>query len=380
MPGTVVPLIDVFVEIPDFRQRRGKRHPLTAILALACAATLCGARSYRAMADWGRNYGQVLAHALGFTHRTTPCAATLHTVFRHLDLALFESKLHQWAEQVLAAYPPPSDEAEAIAIDGKTLRGSQKQGAPGTHLLSALGHRLGLTLAQQAVDDKTNETFAIEDLLDVLVLKGRVVTLDALLTQRYIAQTILDWDADYVMIVKQNHPEMLADIEFLFQELAVVADTVSEAETLDAGHGRIERRRLTASSALQDYLPWPGQQQVFRLERTVIVKKSGKRRQEIVYGLTSLAPQRANARRLLRLTRQHWHIENKSHWVRDVTFDEDRSQVRCGNIPELIATLRNLAIGLIRLGGDTNVAAACRRYAAQPWAALALMGLPTTTE
>jgi hypothetical protein len=127
-------------------------------------------------------------------------------------VALFESRLRQWAERVLRSYPCPPDRDEAIAIDGKTLRGSQKQGAAGTHLLSTLSHRLGLTLAQQAVDDKTNETFAIEDLLDGLMLKGRVVTVDALNTQRFIAQTILDWEADYVMLVKDNHPEMLAKL------------------------------------------------------------------------------------------------------------------------------------------------------------------------
>ena len=196
MPAPIIPLIEVLVEIPDFRKSRGKRHPLSAILALACAAVLCGARSYSAMADWGRNYGQALAQALGFTHAKTPCAATLYTVFYHLDVKLFENRLRQWAEQILAAYPPAPQQDEAIAIDGKTERGSKKQGAPGTHLLSALSHRLGLTLAQQAVDDKTNEISAIEDLLDVLVLKGRVVTVDALNTQRFVAQTILDWDGD----------------------------------------------------------------------------------------------------------------------------------------------------------------------------------------
>jgi hypothetical protein len=105
MPAPIIPLVEVFVEIPDFRKRRGKRHPLPAILALACAAVRCGARSYSALADWGRNYGQALAQALGFSHVKTPCAATLHTVFRQLDdVALFESKLRQWAEQVLVAY------------------------------------------------------------------------------------------------------------------------------------------------------------------------------------------------------------------------------------------------------------------------------------
>ena len=375
MPRQIIPLIEVFVEIPDFRKNRGKRHALPAILALACAAVLCGARSYSAIADWGRNYGRALAKALGFTHEKTPCAATLYTVFCHLDVELFENRLQQWAEQVLAAYPPRQDQDEAIAIDGKTQRGSKKQGAPGTHLLSALSHRLGLTLAQLAVDDKTNETFAIEDLLDVLVLKGRIVTVDALHTQRFIAQTILDWEADYVMIVKENHPEMLADIELLFQELAVVADTVTKAESVDAGHGRIERRQLVASTALADYLNWPGLQQVFRLERTVTIKKTGKQRHEVVFGMTSLAPDKTDAAHLLRLVRHHWHIENKSHWVRDVTFDEDRSQVRRGSIPQMMAALRNVAIGLIRLTGQKNIAAATRRFAAQPWAAVALLGI-----
>ena len=375
MPTRIIPLIEILVEMPDFRKSRGKRHPLAAILALGCAATLCGARSYSAMADWGRNYGRALAQALGFTHAKTPCAATLYTVFSHLDVALFEHRLRQWAEQVLAAYPARPDQDEALAIDGKTERGSKKQGAAGTHLLSALSHRLGLTLAQLPVDDKTNETFAIEDLLDVLVLKGRIVTVDALHTQRFIAQTIRDWEADYVMIVKENQPAMLADIALLFQDAAVVADTLTQAQSLDAGHGRIERRQLVASTALADYLNWPGLQQVFRLERTITIKKTGKQRHEVVYGITSLAPDQADAAKLLRLVRRHWYIENKSHWVRDVTFDEDRSQVRCGAIPQLMAALRNIAIGLMRLTGHKNIAAATRRFAAQPWAALALLGI-----
>ena len=119
----------------------------------------------------------------------------------------------------MLAYPCRPGQDEALAIDGKTLRGQPEQGAPGVHLLSALSHRLGLTLAQHAVDDKTSEMFAIEDLLDILMLTGRVVTVDALHTQRFTAQTILDWDADYVMIVKDNHPEMLADIQLLFPRI-----------------------------------------------------------------------------------------------------------------------------------------------------------------
>src|SRR4051812_8054101 len=133
-------LIEVFSAIPDFRQAQGKRHPLPAILALAAAAMLCSYRSYSAIAEWGRNYGQALATALGFKNGKTPCAATLHTIFRHLDKQAFEAQLSLWAEGVLSATPVAQLEAEAI--DGKSLRGSQKQGAPGAHLLSAVSHRL----------------------------------------------------------------------------------------------------------------------------------------------------------------------------------------------------------------------------------------------
>lgn len=118
-------LIEVLAEIPDFRHSRGKRHPLQAILALACAALLCGYRSYSAIAEWGRNYGQTLVQALGFTHPTLPCAATLHTIFCHLDRDLLEAQLGAWAESILAATPAPAGETEGMALDGKTLRGSR---------------------------------------------------------------------------------------------------------------------------------------------------------------------------------------------------------------------------------------------------------------
>ena len=168
------PLIEVFAEIPDFRRCRGKRHPLPAILSLACCAMLCGYRSYSAIAEWGRNYGARIAQALGFTHNT-PCAATLHTVFRHVDRDAVEATLGAWAEGVVVSTPAaPSAGEAAVALDGKTLRGSRKQGAPGVHLLSALSHHLGLTLAQQAVDDKTNEITQVETVLHQLVLQGRV--------------------------------------------------------------------------------------------------------------------------------------------------------------------------------------------------------------
>ena len=368
------PLIEVFSDIADFRKSRGKRHPLSAMLALACCARLCGYRSDSAIAAWGRNDGTDIAHALGFTHNT-PCASTLHTILRCIDREAFEAKVGAWAEGVVATAPVAPDAPEiARAVDGKTLRGSKKQGAPETHLLSVLAHRAGLTLTQQAVAAKTNEMKEVETVFGQVVLTGRIVTLDALLTQRQVAQTIVEAGGDDVMIVKDNQPQLKADIELVFT-LPLAGDHQESVRTVDIGHGRIETRHLTTSEALGGYSDGPGLAQVFEVGRHVITQKTEKERVEVVYGVTSLRPERATPHRLLELVRGHWGIEHKSHWVRDVTFDEDRSQVRCGNIPHMMAALRNTAIGLLRWAGHTNIAAACRRWAAQPAQALALIGI-----
>ncbi len=214
--GTCRPLLEVLTEVPDVRGRRGKRHPLPALLALACTATLCGARGYGPIAEWGRNADVELTRALGFTHQTMPCAATFFLVFRRLDWTHLEAVLGRWVEEVLHALPAPPGEVEAVAVDGKTLRGSRKMGAPAVHVLSAVSHRLGLTLGQLAVDDKTNEIPITPVLLRGLVLEGRVVTMDALLTQREIAQTVIEAGGDYVMVVKGNQPRLEQDIAAVF--------------------------------------------------------------------------------------------------------------------------------------------------------------------
>ena len=176
------------------------------------------------------------------------------------------------------------------------------------------------------------------------------------------------------MIVKENQPRLRADTALVFT-LPPVGDRQDTARTVDIGHGRIEQRTLTTSAALVGYSDWPGLAQVFELGRHVITQKTGEERVEVVYGVTSLSPERATPEHLLALVRGQWQIENKSHWVRDVTFDEDRSQVRCGNIPQVLAALRNTTLGLLRWAGYPNMAAACRRLAAQPVQALALIGI-----
>lgn len=216
MAGSYRPLLEVLGEVPEVRGRQGRRHPLLAILAMACAAMLCGYRSYGAIAEWGRNYDPALVRALGFTRPKSPCGTTLFNLLRRLDRARLEAVLGGWAEEVLAASAPAEGEGDGIALDGKTLRGSRSQGAPGAHLLSAVSHRFGLTLGQAAVDDQTNEIPVAPAVLRELLLEGRVVTMDALLTQREVAQEVLDGGGDYVMVVKGNQPQLLQDIETVF--------------------------------------------------------------------------------------------------------------------------------------------------------------------
>lgn len=225
MAASIPPLVEALRAVAECRSRSGRRHPLVAVLATACAAMLCGARGYSAIADWGRDYAAAhpdLGAALGFTHQPLPCAATYFHVLRRLDRAQFEAVLGAWAETVLAATAPPAagggavEPGEGVAVDGKTLRGSRKQGAPGVHLLSAVSHRLGLTLGQAGVDEKTNEIPVAPAVLAGLLLEGRVVTMDALLTQREIAQTIIAAGGEYVMPVKGNQPALYQAIDTVF--------------------------------------------------------------------------------------------------------------------------------------------------------------------
>jgi len=182
------------------------------------------------------------------------------------------------------------------------------------------------------------------------------------------------------MIVKENQPGLLALLQVYFDTSLAHYIPLQHARSREIGHGRIERRALTSTTAVAGKLGWPGLAQGFRLERWAKAKKSGKERHEVVYGITSLSQAQAGAAALLAGARGHWRIENRTHWVRDVTFDEDRSQAHSGSIPQVLAAVRNLAIGLLRLAGEANIAAGTRYYAARPWQALALLGIPATTK
>lgn len=376
MNTKIVPsLRDALAEVPEFRQAQGRRYELVPLLLLCCVAMMCGCRSQLAIAEWGTNYGRRWLSRLGIKRRRGPSQPTLHRIFKGLDHEQLEQAVSRWAALVLDSCPPLKDELEAIALDGKTLCGSQRQGAIDCHLLSALSHRLGVVLRQVAVSDQSNEIGHADEVLEALTLEGRIITADSLLTQREIAQSIVSRGGHYLLPVKENQPSLHEEIALVFAESRLLADTITEARTVDQHGDRIEERRLRASTALAGYTDWPGHRQVLETQRTITNKRTGKSRQEVVYAITSLSSEAVSASQLLQLWRAHWYIENKLHWVRDVTFDEDRSQVRTARIPQVMAALRNVAISLLRVCGAENIAAACRRYAARPALALAAVGL-----
>jgi len=200
-------LLEVLASVPDPRKRRGLRHPLTAILSLTVVATLAGMKSLEAIAQFGRDRGKHLAFALGFRRGKTPAKSTLSELFRLLDVSAFEEAIRRWLQS------RAEDDGDDVAMDGKTLKGSADGEVPGVHLLSAYAADADAVLAQLRVDAKTNEHKAALRLLGVLPVQGKVVTGDAMFTHRDVAQEIRQRGGDYILIVKDNQPELKAQIE-----------------------------------------------------------------------------------------------------------------------------------------------------------------------
>jgi len=381
----VPPLAQVFAAIPDPRHARGLRHPLVSLLLLSCVAMLAGARGQSGIADWAKNYGEPWRQRLGFTHPTGPSQATLHRLFAQIAVETLEAHLARWTQQVCVALSGETvgePVVVGVAMDGKTLRTSRACGASETHLVSLCRHRLGLVCGQVAVGNKANEITASDDLLALLLLTGVTLTGDAMFTQQAIAQTVLDTGNDYLLVVKENQPTLHAEIATLFADPLAPMVTATE---ITVHSQRYERRHLRASTELVGYSDWPGLAQVLCMQRHVTNMHTGRHSCEHAYAVTSLPPTRATPMQLLTLWREHWHIETKLHYVRGcpmggMTYGEDASLVRTGTAPHALAALRNLALGLLRLNGATNIAAACRRYAAQPALALHAVGLSWDNE
>jgi predicted transposase YbfD/YdcC len=347
-------LLASLATITDPRARAGRRHPLVAILGLAAAAVLAGARSITAIAEWAADAPQPVRAALGARrdplsgHWAVPTETTIRRTLGRLDAEALAGVIGCW----LAArdHPGQQHRRRAVAVDGKTLRGARR-GPDGrqAHLLAAMEHATRAVLAQRQVDGAPGEVPAFAPLLADLDLAGAVVTADALQTHPDAAEFLVAGkQAHYLFTVKANQPTLLDRCQRLAWHRVPVLD-----RTRDRAHGRVELRSLKAVTV--HHFGFPHAAQVLQVTRqTRDLNNTRRWRTVTVYAITSLTFAQASPARLADYLRGHWAIENGLHHVRDTTYAEDASQVRVGTGPNVMACLRNLAIGALSRAGPVN--------------------------
>jgi predicted transposase YbfD/YdcC len=362
-------LFDAFSRLADSRDARGVRYGLVTVLTYVVLAKLAGENQLTGIAEWVQLRQEALAQAFQLKKVRAPHLSTYCRLLGHVvDADEFE--------RVVGAYfatQPQTGESITIALDGKTLRGTLRAGQThGVHLLAAYLTGQGVVLLQVEVGRKENEITAAPRLLKALDLRGKIITGDALLAQRELSAQIVEAGGEYVWTVKGNQPGLQQDLKTLFDAEPVVKgfspashDDFATAQTINKGHGRLERRTITMSAALKGYVDWPYAEQVFRLERWVRQIATGQETLDVVHGVTSLTAAEASPHRVLGLVRGHWAIENSLHYRRDATLREDWSQVKRGHAPQVLAALNNVVLGMLLRRGVKNVPQARRLYAAR---------------
>lgn len=365
-------LSDHLALVPDPRQPRGIRHHLLLALLIAAAAVCAGARSFTAIGEWAADAPQQILARLTARHDpqsgryTAPTEATLRRILQRVNAEAVDAAICAWLqERHIRRTPAPNPPARAIAVDGKTVRGTTRPDGTGVHLLAAFDRDTGTVLAQADVPAHASEVAWFAPLLERIDLTGAIVTADALHTTAAHARYLHARGAGYVFLVKGNRG-------YLHRNLLTLpwhdADT---HRTCDTGHGRHEHRTIQALPTPVRGVRFPHTTQVFRLHRHV-THRSGRVHTETVHGLTNLTdlpPLLAGH------VRGHWGIENRLHWVRDVTYGEDASRIRTGTAPRVMAGLRNLAISVLRLAGHANIAAGLRHTARNHTRPLTLLGI-----
>jgi predicted transposase YbfD/YdcC len=374
-------LYDELQTVGDTRKARGKRWSTALVLLFALLAKLAGQDSARGIATWINLRIQTLNEVLQLPvyhnrkrevsgpHATT-YARVLGRTLNHTDL---DKLVHRYATCQRRV-----QQAKQVCLDGKTLRGTISAQQPlGVRVLEAYQPQTGVGLRQTEIGAQQAELSVAAPLLKGLNLQGKIVTADALFTQRALSTQIVAAGGDYVWKVKHNQSQLCADIALTFaQQTASPGSNVPPrdervATTVDDGHGRIERRTLKVSSDLQGYVDWPQAAQVFAYAVRVFHPQSGKRSERLTYGLTSLSAAKANPQQLLQLVRAHWGIENGLHYRRDVTLHEDAGRWRLPHLGFVMALLNTLVLGL--LGREQSTPAQRLACDANPFQALKLL-------
>lgn len=337
---------DFFKDIPDHRIDRRKLHSVSEILLLTFCGVVAGCDSWEDIEDFGKIKLEYLQQHLPYAHGT-PSDDTLRRFFRALNSEIFEENFIKWVESFQLDL-----ENKVIAVDGKTSRRSFDGDGRPMHLVSAFASELGVVLGQLKTEEKSNEITAIPELLDLLDIAGSVVTIDAMGCQTKIVEKIIEKEAGYLIGLKGNQVSLNNDVRLLFENKP--NETYFKvAEEHDKGPGRLETRRCSATEDIQwlrdQYPQWKDLRSIVEIESTREIK--GEISFEKRYYISSLA---AQPKSLLNVVRQHWGIENKLHWVLDVSFGDDQSRIRKGNAPKNMAIVKKTVLNLLNIIKKTS--------------------------
>lgn len=380
----VMALVEVLALVPDRRRARGQRYPLGFLLAAALTAVLAGARSMSEVVRRTASAQDSFLRRLGARGRyMRPADTTFGRAFAVIDGDDLDMICGSWLAGLLCSADRETmrtagadgERLQVAAADGKCVRGAARPDGTRPHLVSLYRTEAGCVIGQLQVKEKSNEIPALPALIGQVEISGLLVTADALHCQRATAEAVVTAGGHYLLFVKDNQPSLLRRTQ---QLLAPGSQAEHEAEgtgaeTFNKGHGRRERRIVRTAKA--EGLDFPHAAQVVRIvRRRTVGKGAGIGTKEVAYAITDLTPEQAGPLQLATAAREHWGIEAMHH-IRDVTWAEDASRIRTGTTPRVMASLRNLALALLKLLGWTNIAAATDHMRDHREDALVLLGL-----
>lgn len=366
-------------KLTDLRKAKGKRYSLETILMIILMAKLCGENTPMEIADWAKHRQDELVEMLHLSKPRMPHHNTYRRVLAH---KMYVEEI----ERLVGEYNQQGEHGKVYAMDGKAIHGMRKKDeTSGEYLLSVYDVEQGKVMSQVEVGRKENEITKAPQALKQVESAQKVVTGDAIHTQRGISTQIIDANGDYVWPVKENQLRLYQNIQSLFAPeypkpgFGKIPTDFLSAQIVNKGHGRIETRIITTSEMLNSYSGWPALAQVYRLERQFDWRRNGrsiKTTCEVEFGITSLTRQEVSPLTLLNIRRAHWGIETGLHYRRDVTLKEDATRMTVGNAGKVMASINNLVLALIRQAKFHNAAQARRWFAGHVSNAFTLLTTP----
>lgn len=363
-------------KLTDTRQDKGKRYSLTTLLMIVIMAKLCGEDTATGIADWAKNRKTELVEILGLKRSTMPH----HNTYRRLlAYVIYQEEI----ERLVGEHHQQGTHGEIYALDGKAIRGVRKKDEPASeYVLSIYDVQQGKVMSQVEVGRKENEISKASEALKLVNISGKVLTGDAMHTQKRLSTQVLEGQGDFVFPVKENQEKLYKNIQSLFAPeypkpgFGKIQTDFLYAQKVSKGHGRLEIRTIQTSEMLNSYSDWPGLAQVYRLEREIRWWRAGKcyrTSAEVEFGITSLSRKKTSPLQLLEFRQAHWGIETGLHYRRDVTLKEDATRMTVGNTGFIMASINNLVLALIRQAKFFNTAQARRWFAADLARAFSLL-------